>query len=108
VTFYPGARFASILKAGGLRILVLMKRFGWDKPAEVLPRRWRWGHGGDDVFTFSHGNVLGPSTHVFDDLEWGPGEASSGGGIFSEVVRCPFETYWRCGADGDVSVEEVG
>jgi hypothetical protein len=89
-----------------LRSLVLRKRFGWDDRAEVLPRRWRWGHGGVDVFTISHGTVLGPSTHVFNDVEWGPDESSSGGGTFAEAVRCPFETFWRCGADGGVSVEE--
>jgi hypothetical protein len=83
-----------------------MKRFDLDEPAEVLPRRWSRGHGGVDVFTFSHGAVLGPTTHVIDDVEQGPDEDSSGGGTFSEGVRCPSETFWKCGADGGVSVEE--
>jgi hypothetical protein len=48
-----------------LRSLVLMKRFGWDEAAEVLPRRWRWGHGGVDVFPFCDITVFGPTTHVF-------------------------------------------
>jgi hypothetical protein len=39
-------------------------------------------------------------------VEWGPDAASRGGGTFSEVVRCPFEAYWRRGADGGVSVED--
>jgi hypothetical protein len=51
---------------------------------------------------------LAKTTHVLDDVEWGPDVASSGGGTFSEVVRCPFETFWRCGANGGVSVEELG
>jgi hypothetical protein len=38
----------------------------------------------------------------------GPDAASSGGGTLTKVVRCPFETFWRSGADGGVSVEEPG
>jgi hypothetical protein len=83
-----------------------MKRSGWDEAAEVLPRRGIWGHGGVDVFSFSHKIDLSPTTHVFDDVEWGSDAASSGGHTFAEAVRCPFETYWWRGSDGGVSVEE--
>jgi hypothetical protein len=103
------ARFASILKAGGLRSLVLMKRFGLDEPAEVPPRRWSRGHGGVYAFALSHGPLFGPSTHhVFDDVELGPDASSHGGGTFSEAVRCSFEAFCRCGTNGGVSVKEHG
>jgi hypothetical protein len=64
------------------------------------------GHGGDDVFSFNHKKILGPSIHVFDDVEWGSDAASSGGGSFAEIVRCPFETFWWGGSNGGVSFEE--
>jgi hypothetical protein len=67
----PRVRFVNILKGEGFRSLVLMKRSGWNDPAEVLPRRWIWGYGGVDVFSFSRKIVLGLATHVFDDVEWG-------------------------------------
>jgi hypothetical protein len=66
----------------------------------------RRGHGRVDVFSFCDINILGPATHVLDDVEWGPDAASSGGRTLAEDVRCPFETFRRCGADGGVSVEE--
>jgi hypothetical protein len=77
MTIYPRARFANILKAEGVRDLILIKRSGWDEPAEVLPHRWRWGHGGVDVFPLSQRNVLGPTTHVFDDVDCAPMQLAS-------------------------------
>jgi hypothetical protein len=86
-----------------LRNLVLKKRApDTDEPTEVLSRCRRWGHGGVDVFSFNHKKCLSPTTHVFDGVEWGLDAASNGGGTFTEVVRCPFETFsveqlrWRC------------
>jgi hypothetical protein len=61
-----------------------------------------WGR----CICFTHRTFLGPTIHVYDDVEWGPDATSNGGGTFTEAVRCPFETFWRCGADGGVSVEE--
>jgi hypothetical protein len=98
--------FSQYFKAEDLRYLVLMKRSGWDEPAEVLPRRRRWGHGGVDVFAFSHRIALGPTTHVLEDVEWGSDAASIGGGSFAEAMRCPFEAYWWGGFDGGVSFVE--
>jgi hypothetical protein len=62
-----------------------MKRSGWDEPTEVLPRRKRWGHGGVNVFSFGHIIVIGPTTHVFDDVEWGSDAAICGGGSFARL-----------------------
>jgi hypothetical protein len=85
-----------------------MKRFGWDEPTEVPPRRWRWGHGGVDVFSFSYGNVLGPSPHLLDDVGRGSDAASIGGCSFAEDVRCPFDTGRWSGSDGGVGVDKLG
>ena len=60
-----------------------MKRVGGDEPAEVLPGRMSWGHGRVDVFPFCDRTVFGPTTHVFDDVEWGPDATSGGGGTFA-------------------------
>jgi hypothetical protein len=68
-------------------------------PLEMGP--W-WGR----CISLCYTLVLGTTTHVFDDVESGPDAASSGGGPFSEAVRCPFESFRRFGADGGVSVEE--
>jgi hypothetical protein len=43
--------------------------------------------------------------HVLGDVERGSDVASSGGGSFAEAVRCPFETGWWSGSDGDVGVD---
>jgi hypothetical protein len=61
-----------------------------------------WGR----CISFNYGTLLGPSTRVFDDVEWGADAASIGGGTFAEVVRCPFEAFWWRGTDGGVSVEK--
>jgi hypothetical protein len=83
-----------------------MKRSGWVEPANVRSHRWRWGHDGVDVFSFTIKTLLGLTTHAFDDVEWSSGGASSGCGPFADIVRCPFESFWWSDSDGGVGLEK--
>jgi hypothetical protein len=57
------------------------------------------GHGWVNVFSFGHGVILGPATHVFDYGEGRADAAGSGSISFPEAVRCPLKAGGRGSVD---------